>query len=298
MVLPSAMDWTTKYGALYDWVFGATGISTVWADQDEARPDYPYILLDITALPSEGGVPEIRRTLDATRARDVKVTPIAQNATTYTITINGTPFAFLSDADATVAEIVTGLVAAITAGSEPVTATDNGTDLDIQGDPETLNPAIKGLFTIVVIDDFDGDQISWANNDAGNEVQVEAVGRHEFTLNVQAFERNTRTDNPGSDPSRNAFNMLTTLKASLGLPTVQKQIHDDGDIAVIEELPIQDLSEEVEDTLLSRASMDIRMRTISSLVEYEGYITTVSGTGTMNVPGEPPVSNPYSVSTN
>jgi hypothetical protein len=297
MVLPAAIDWTTKYGALYDWVFGATGIATVWADQDEARPDYPYILLDIIATPREGGVSETRKTLDTTRARDVKVTPVAQDSTTYTVNINGTDFPFVSDATATVAEITAGLVAAINAGAEPVSATDNGTDLDIEGDPETLNPTVKGLFNITMTDDFDGDQIAWANNDSGNEVRVEVVGRHGATLNIQAFERNTRTDNPGSDPSRNAYNMLTTLQASLGLPSVQKQIRDDGDLAVIEELPIQDLSEQVEDTLLSRASMDIRMRTTSSLVEYEGYITTVSGTGTLDVPGEPPVVNTYSAST-
>lgn len=47
------------------------------------------------------------------------------NATEYTVAINGTEFAFTSDVDATDLEIAAGLVAAINAGSEPVTATDN-----------------------------------------------------------------------------------------------------------------------------------------------------------------------------
>ena len=55
------------------------------------------------------------------------------NTTLYTVTINGVAFNYTSDASATNLEIAAGLVAAVNAGSEPVTATDNtdGTfDLD------------------------------------------------------------------------------------------------------------------------------------------------------------------------
>ena len=81
-----------------------------------------------------------------------------QNNVTYTATINGTPFDFLSDADATQDEITAGLVAAINLGAEPVTATDNmdGTfdlDADVTG----------ASFTIVVSDDGVGDGLSIAN---------------------------------------------------------------------------------------------------------------------------------------
>ena len=294
MVLAAPIDWPEKYSALFAWANGATGKTTRWANQNEPRPDFPYILLDIIATGKEGGLDEKTRTIDLTRARDVKITPIAQNATTYTVTINGTPANFLSDADATVAEITAGLKLAIDALAEPVIVTDNGTDLDIVGDPETLNPSIPQLFTVEVTDDIDGDQISRANNDAGNEVEVKVTGSREFTLNVQAFERNTRTDNPASDPGRNAYNTLTVLQSSLGLSSVQAQLRD-VDIAMIEELPITDLSEKVEDALLSRASMDVRMRTLSSLVEYEGFIDQVTGISTFDVPGEPPVIDSISV---
>jgi len=65
------------------------------------------------------------------------------NDTTYTVTINGTAFSFLSDASATNLEIAAGLVAAINGGSEPVTATDNidGTfdlDADVAGEINTI----------------------------------------------------------------------------------------------------------------------------------------------------------------
>ncbi len=296
-ILVNPVNWTAKYSTLHAWAFGATNKTTRWADQDAPRPDYPYVLLDVISTAKEGGIDEATRTVDLTRARNVKITPLAQDATTYTVTINGTAFNFLSDASATVAEIVTGLVAAIAAGAEPVTATDNGTDLDVVGDFETLNPTVLGLFTVVVSEDSGETvtQISYENNDSGNEVRVRVTGSREFTLNVQAFERNARGANAASDPATNAYNTLTLLQASLGLPSVQRTLWDDADIALIEELPIQDLSEQVEDALLSRASMDIRMRTLSVLDEYTGFIEDVSGTGTYAGSSDSPIAEPFSV---
>ena len=285
MALSQPIDWGAIYSNLYNWANNATDITTVWADQDVPRPAYPYILLDVVAMPTEGGVDEVRVETDLTRARDAKVTPLAQNNTTYTVTINGTAFQYVSDADATVAEITAGLVAQINAGAEPVTASDNGTDFDVQGDPDPDDASLKQVFTIELTDDFDGDQMSWENNDTGNEVSITATGRREFTLNVQAFDRNTRTDNRGSDPDRNSFNTLSILQCSLGLPSVQSHLRGDN-IAVIERLAIQDLSERVEDAIESRASMDIRMRTVSQLTEYVGYINRVVADGTYTAGAE------------
>ena len=86
---------------------------------------------------------------------DVVTVDNAQSTITFTDTINGTAFDFLSDADATDLEIAAGLVSAINLGSEPVTATDNvdGTydvDADVAGEP----------FTHVVSDDGTGDGLS------------------------------------------------------------------------------------------------------------------------------------------
>lgn len=66
--------------------------------------------------------------------RNVTLTPIAENATAYTVTINGEVATFTSDASATVAEITAGLETAINALSQPVTATDNTTDLSVVAD--------------------------------------------------------------------------------------------------------------------------------------------------------------------
>lgn len=291
MVLAQPIPWGDIYSALYTWAYGVTGITTVWADQDEPRPSYPYILLDVIAMPREGGVDEVRRTVDLTRARDIKLTPLAEDSTLYTVAINSTAFVYGSDSDATVAEITAGLKALIDAGSEPVSTTDNGTDLDIISDFQEVNPTIRQLMNVVVTDDFDDDQLSWVNNDIGNEVAFTATGRREFTLNIQAFDRNTRTDNRGSDPDRNAFNQLSILQASLGLPSVQATLRA-VDVAIIEELAIQDISSPVEDAMENRASMDVRMRTISQLTEYLGYVDTVTGTGTFDA-GDETITETY-----
>lgn len=293
-ILTNPIAWSTKQDALFDWSFGAANKTVRWADQTATRPAYPYILLDITSMAKEGGIDEVTFSTDLTRARDVKVTPIAQNTTTYTVTINGTDFAFVSDASATIAEITAGLKVVIDAGSEPVSTTDNSTDLDIVGDFETLNPATPQLFTIVVTDDFDGEQISRANNDTGNEVEVRVTANRVFTLNVQAFERDAQDDFPASDPTRNAYNTLTLLQSSLGLPSVQSQLRT-ADIAIVEPLPIIDLSALTEDTTLSSASMDVRMRTLSVLLEYQGFIEDVSGESTYEGSADSPITDTYSV---
>lgn len=60
-------------------------------------------------------------------AQVVTMTPTLANTFTYVVTINGVEFEFISDADATAAEIVAGLIASINAGAEPVTASGTTT---------------------------------------------------------------------------------------------------------------------------------------------------------------------------
>jgi hypothetical protein len=57
----------------------------------------------------------------------VTYTPVVADSATYSVTINGVLFSFISDASATATEIVTGLSAAINAGAEPVTASGTTT---------------------------------------------------------------------------------------------------------------------------------------------------------------------------
>lgn len=69
------------------------------------------------------------------------LTPTVANGATYTVTINGTLFSFVSDASALDTEIVAGLTAAVNGGSEPVTASGTTTLVltpDVPGVPFSL----------------------------------------------------------------------------------------------------------------------------------------------------------------
>ena len=57
----------------------------------------------------------------------VTYTPVVAGSTSYTVTLNGTLFSFVSGVSATASTIVTGLIAAINGGSEPVTASGTTT---------------------------------------------------------------------------------------------------------------------------------------------------------------------------
>ena len=68
----------------------------------------------------------------------VTLTPTVANSTAYTVTINGTAFTYTSDSTALATEIVAGLIAAINAGAEPVTASGTSTLV--------LNPDVAGVY--------------------------------------------------------------------------------------------------------------------------------------------------------
>lgn len=74
-----------------------------------------------------------RRDADVAKVLNVTVTNVTP-ATSYIVTINGTPFEFVSGGSPTVATIITGLDALINAGAEPVTSLDNTTDMDLTAD--------------------------------------------------------------------------------------------------------------------------------------------------------------------
>ena len=61
-------------------------------------------------------------------AQVVTATPTVVNSVLYTLTINGVAHSYTSDGSATGPEIQAGLVAAVNAGSEPVTASPGGGD--------------------------------------------------------------------------------------------------------------------------------------------------------------------------
>jgi hypothetical protein len=81
---------------------------------DYATSDAEYVMAS-KIFSQNPKLPQIKAGLLSTPvAQVVTFTPTVANNTEYVVTINGTPYSFTSDADATAAEIVTGLKAAIT----------------------------------------------------------------------------------------------------------------------------------------------------------------------------------------
>jgi len=144
-----------------------------------------------------------------------------------------------------------------------VTATDNGTDLDIVGDG-----GVK--FALELTDDYDGDQMSFANNDLGHEVEIEASGLREMTVSCQTY-----VEKPDSrDPTKNAKHLMSLAQSALGLPSVLASLRAAG-VSVIDEGTVQNIDALLEDAYESRCNMDVRFGLASNVAEYLGYIETV-----------------------
>lgn len=105
----------------------------------------------------------------------------------------------------------------------------------------------------------------------GEEIELLATSPVQFTLTVQAFMDEASGAN---DPNVNSVQTATKLQASLGQLSVQSQLFQAG-LSIIEELPVQDISEVVNGEFLNRAAFDVRFRTASVMTERTGFIEKV-----------------------
>ncbi|MCG8433488.1 MAG: hypothetical protein MJA83_05610 [Gammaproteobacteria bacterium] len=69
MSVTPAIDFAAIRGALHDWFSEATGLKTIWADQNRPQPPYPYASLNpITGPVRIGGKDDVVRTTDLAQA--------------------------------------------------------------------------------------------------------------------------------------------------------------------------------------------------------------------------------------
>ena len=108
---------------------GFTTRYKVYSSIDEVSTDFATNSPEYEAASSTfGQTPSVDRfAIGRIDSTTVTYTPVVANSTTYTVIINGVSFSIVSDSDATAAEIVTALIAAINAGTEPVTASGTST---------------------------------------------------------------------------------------------------------------------------------------------------------------------------
>lgn len=62
MTVAAPINWATVENAIYAWFFGATGITTIWADQSTPQPAMPFAVLKRIAGPTPAGRDEVRGT--------------------------------------------------------------------------------------------------------------------------------------------------------------------------------------------------------------------------------------------
>lgn len=106
----------------------------------------------------------------------------------------------------------------------------------------------------------------------GKEVILETYGVRTFTLNVDI-----RLDEEAgsADPEKDAVFLLDKLQSSLRFPEALDVLCLAG-VAIVENLPIVDLSAVVNSEILGRAAMDLRVRVTSVATENTGFIDTVN----------------------
>jgi len=170
MPAPSPIAWDDVEDAIYDWFVAATGLATIWSEQDAPQPPYPYASLNITSGPT-------------------KVAGLDETRTTY----------------------------------------DVGQLL-------------------------------------GQEIGIETAGLREITLSCQIHARQL-----DATPANHPRNLMSRAQSSLGMESFLSGLRVAG-LSVIEEGPVQNVSEVVEDTWITRAMMDVRFGLAASVEERVGYI--------------------------
>ena len=259
MTAPTPIAWSTIEDAIATWIETATGLASFWAGQSAPQPAYPYVSLKRISGPTRiHGRDEWRYSTDLTLALDISITPVAADAETYTATINGTAFSYVSGIGATVAEITAALTSLINAGAEPVTAADETTKIGLTGDA-----GVKFQITVT-------SNMSWANDDVGHEVANTVCGLREMTVSVQAFVGKPESGVPTTD----AVQHLSVANSALGSPTVLALL-DAAGLAIIDEGDVTDISEIVGDAFDSRAQFDVRFLLAANAAEHTGYIDHV-----------------------
>ena len=106
---------------------------------------------------------------------------------------------------------------------------------------------------------------------AGKEIEFLSTNLIAFTLSLSFHvDRAAGANTPGS----RGMSLAAKAQASLGMGIVLDYLRAAG-IAVIEELGINDTSVVVNGEWLSRATMDVRMRTTTQMTYESGYMASV-----------------------
>jgi hypothetical protein len=253
-------DWQAMQDALATVMNRQTGLSGIWAGQDEVQPARPFWLLNLLSVRRTSPHSEISTSADMT-VSDVLVTPVVQDEAEYFVGCNGDGLQIESDADATADEIVAALVEAINESDLPITATDNA-----DGTLSVTHDTPGTLWTLTLTDN-----LSYINNDDGHEVAQNVGVICSAVISCSVTSSDTL-------PPDDALSLLSVVHAGLRLPSVLEYLRSDG-IAVNDIGPINRFSEVAGGELIDRATFDVFISYAENVTDRTGYIERVEVSG-------------------
>ncbi len=116
----------------------------------------------------------------------------------------------------------------------------------------------------------------------GKQIEMLSTGPRAFTLSISSH---VDEESGANDPNCNAMFVCSKLQSALGKTSVLDQLAA-VEVSVIEELAVTDTSLVVNGKWLSRATLDVRLRTVSNVTERTAWIDEAETTGTIS-PGAP-----------
>lgn len=258
MTFSNPIAWSSIEAYLVGWVLRSTGLQAIWARQNAPQPARPFALLNWVAGPTRLTLDAVETEEDFTRVASIRITPEAADSTTYTVALDGTDYSYTSGVGAAVADVTAGLYTLIDAAG--YTTADNGSSLDVAS-------ADGSTFAVVLSDDGAGDLMSFANLDAGHEIQLQYIGPRRMTLAVDVFSDSGQAARAADYSSilegSIASESETIYRAALGLGFL-------GTAAMT------DLSTVEGSRFIERHHFDLFLCVPYALLEDVGYITQLS----------------------
>ena len=254
------LNWSDIDNAVADWfalASGLAGTSVILGSTNSSdglsgiKIPKPFAVVDIAQSLRIG---QDERVPDASDSLTLSVDTVLDN-TDYTTTVSGIDFVIDSGVSATAASIVAALVALVTAGTLPVTATDNldGTYL--------IDSNTSGLAISVFVD----------VNQSITKGDGESIrGIREFTASFQTF----------GDAS---FQLMSDAQANIQRIDLKVPLENVG-VAIMRDEGVLDITEFIDTSWEKRASMDVFMSTSSVIREETGVIESVEGAITILKP--------------
>jgi hypothetical protein len=244
---------STIKAAMVAWCRRATGLTTIWAKQDSPQPTTSYVSLEWIGGPKRTGRDAHESATDLTRAVAVAITPVAADTTTYTVTINGTGYSYMSGVGATVGSICAGIAPAITATG--YTATNHTTHVDLR----------KNDGTVFILTVSPTANLTWTNTDEGHEVQTQTSGPRTLTLSINVFAA------AGTD----ADAIMDLIEASIGDPDEVEARRVAG-IGFHGTAGVNDLTFIAGPRFVGRKQLDVFCSVAFNLTTDRGYVETIA----------------------